>query len=331
MEYQILAVKVRSLLMLPLLRWKRDPALAAMSVWSLQGAIIPILFNLHAQTMIHGRPLLVSKHVIFVSGIMSIYAVVAALFKDIPDVEGDKINGVNSLALKVGTKPVFWLCIGLLEMAYGMAILIGLLSTGFWTRSMMVIGHSILGFTLWREANLVDLKNNEAIESFYLFIWKIVISTLWHLHITSINLYCSYMVWSICWCPFQDFEHGEASSDVCFIMGATLVAFCCFILAYARRERRGEGGREPVTIRNSSTTDDGGCWVLLLLVVGCGWLFPTAFGKGGSVGYLATGWCWWNSTKTVGVQWILVMFSGHKGGGSEWFTMLKSHRWWFQI
>ncbi|KAL7598582.1 hypothetical protein Lser_V15G24095 [Lactuca serriola] len=158
---------------LPLLRWKRDPALAAMSVWSLQGAIIPILFNLHAKTLIHGRSLLVSKHVIFVSGIMSIYAVVAALFKDIPDVEGDKINGVNSLASKVGTKPVFWLCIGLLEMAYGMAILIGLLSTGFWTRLMMVIGHSILGFILWREANLVDLKNNEAIESFYLFIWKL--------------------------------------------------------------------------------------------------------------------------------------------------------------
>lgn len=100
--------------------------------------------------------------------------------------------------------------------------------------SVQVIGHSILGFILWREANLVDLKNNEAIESFYLFIWKvisvvislnsvlylflrniifnliqnlikvfkIVISTLWHLHITRINLFCSYMVWSICWCPF---------------------------------------------------------------------------------------------------------------------------------
>ncbi|KAI3524564.1 hypothetical protein L1887_03223 [Cichorium endivia] len=158
---------------LPLLRWKRDPALAAMSVWSLQGTIIPILFHLHAQTYIYGRSLLLSKHVFFVSGIMSVYAIVAALFKDIPDVEGDKINGVNSLASQIGTKTVFWLCIWLLEMAYGMAILIGLSSTHFWIRSIMVIGHMILGFILWREANLVDLKNNEAIESFYLFIWKL--------------------------------------------------------------------------------------------------------------------------------------------------------------
>ncbi|KAL8189487.1 hypothetical protein R6Q57_029053 [Mikania cordata] len=94
---------------IPLLRWKRIPALAAMCIWSVQGAIVPILFHLHAQ--------------------------------DIPDVEGDKINGINSLALQFGQKKV--------------------------------IGHSILGFILWRYSNLVDLKSNEAIESFYQFIWKL--------------------------------------------------------------------------------------------------------------------------------------------------------------
>ncbi|KAK9078911.1 hypothetical protein SSX86_002970 [Deinandra increscens subsp. villosa] len=158
---------------MPLLRWKRIPALAAMCLWSVQGAIIPILFHLHAQTCIRGRSLLVSKHAIFVFGFMSIYGIVIALFKDIPDVEGDKIDGINSFALQFGQKQVFWICIWLLEMVYGMAILIGLSSARIWIRSIMVIGHSILGFILWRNANLVDLKSNEAIESFYLFIWKL--------------------------------------------------------------------------------------------------------------------------------------------------------------
>nr|KAJ0203263.1 hypothetical protein LSAT_V11C500258660 [Lactuca sativa] len=169
------AIQLTSLyaILLPLLRWKRIPALAAFCVWIVQGAIIPILFHLHAQKYILGRPLLLSKHVFFVFGIMSIYAVVAALFKDIPDVKGDKINGVNSLASQIGIKPVFWLCIGLLEMAYGVAILIGLSSTRFWIRLIMVIGHSIIGCILWRKANLVDLKNNAAIESLYMFIWKL--------------------------------------------------------------------------------------------------------------------------------------------------------------
>ncbi|GKC34662.1 hypothetical protein Tco_1047046 [Tanacetum coccineum] len=66
---------------------------------------------------------------------------VLVIFKDIPDVEGDKIDGIDSFACKFGPKAVF--------------------------------AHSILGFILWRKANLVDLKNNEAIESFYLFIWKL--------------------------------------------------------------------------------------------------------------------------------------------------------------
>ncbi|PWA44194.1 UbiA prenyltransferase family [Artemisia annua] len=157
----------------PLLRWKRIPALAATCLWSVQGAIVPILFHLHAQTLIKGRTLLLSKHAIFVSGFMSIYAVVIALFKDVPDVEGDKVNGINSFALQFGQKRVFWICIWLLEMIYGMAILIGLSSTRFWIRLIMVIGHGIFGFILWRNANLVDLESNEAIESFYLFIWML--------------------------------------------------------------------------------------------------------------------------------------------------------------
>ncbi|GKE58944.1 UbiA prenyltransferase family protein [Tanacetum coccineum] len=45
-----------------------------------------------------------------------------ALFKDIPDVDGDKTDGVNSFAIQFGEERVFWISIWLLEMAYGMAI-----------------------------------------------------------------------------------------------------------------------------------------------------------------------------------------------------------------
>ncbi|PWA91544.1 ubiA prenyltransferase family [Artemisia annua] len=129
---------------LPFLRWKRFPVLAALCIWSFQGAIVPILFHLHAQTSIPGRTILLSKHAIFVSAFMSVHAIVNALLKDIPDVEGDKINGVDSFALQFGQK--------------------------------RVIGHGIFGFTLWKKANLVDLDSKEATESFYLFIWK---NTYW--------------------------------------------------------------------------------------------------------------------------------------------------------
>nr|GEW44402.1 UbiA prenyltransferase family [Tanacetum cinerariifolium] len=158
---------------LPFLRWKRFPVLCTLCACSFQGVILPLLFHLHAQIHIHGRPLLLSKHAIFVFGIMSVYTTVLAVFKDIPDVEGDKINGINSFASRFGPKRVFWICVWLLEMVYAVAILTGISSARFWIRLIMVTGHSILGFILWRNANLVDLNNKEAIESFYLFIWKL--------------------------------------------------------------------------------------------------------------------------------------------------------------
>ncbi|GJQ91671.1 UbiA prenyltransferase family protein [Tanacetum coccineum] len=92
-------------------------------------------------TSIPGRTILLSKHAIFVSAFMSVHAIVNALLKDIPDVEGDKINGIDSFALRFGQK--------------------------------RVIAHGIFGFTLWRKANLVDLDSKEATESFYLFYWKV--------------------------------------------------------------------------------------------------------------------------------------------------------------
>uniref|UniRef100_A0A251ST53 Putative ubiA prenyltransferase family n=1 Tax=Helianthus annuus TaxID=4232 RepID=A0A251ST53_HELAN len=129
---------------LPLLRWKEYPMLVALCSWLFQGVTLPMLFHLHAL--------------------------------DIPDVEGDKRNGFYSFATKFGPQRVFWICIWLLELIYGIAIFIGLSSTHLWIRPTMVIAHSILGFVVWRKANLVDLKSIEATESFYLFIWKVHIT-----------------------------------------------------------------------------------------------------------------------------------------------------------
>ncbi|KAJ0481444.1 putative homogentisate phytyltransferase [Helianthus annuus] len=91
---------------LPLLRWKKYPVVVAICSWLFQGVTLPMLFHLHAQ--------------------------------DIPDVEGDKRHGFHSFASKFGQKRVFWICIWLLELIYGVAILIGLSSTHLWIRLAMV-------------------------------------------------------------------------------------------------------------------------------------------------------------------------------------------------
>ncbi|XVF34176.1 hypothetical protein REPUB_Repub18cG0036000 [Reevesia pubescens] len=160
-------------IMLPLLRWKRFALVAAMCILAVRAVIVQLAFYLHIQTHVFSRPAILSKPVIFATAFMSFFSVVIALFKDIPDIEGDKIFGIRSYTVRLGQERVFWTCISLLEMAYGVSILVGATSSHTWSKVITVLGHSILASILWIRAKSVDLKSKAAITSCYMFIWKL--------------------------------------------------------------------------------------------------------------------------------------------------------------
>ncbi|KAJ8767328.1 hypothetical protein K2173_017372 [Erythroxylum novogranatense] len=159
---------------LPLLRWKRFAVIAAMCILAVRAVIVQLAFYLHMQTHVYGRPAIYSRPLIFATAFMSFFSVVIALFKDIPDMEGDKIYGIRTFTVSLGQKRVFWTCIALLEVAYGVAVLVGLRSSYTWSKWITVFGHAILAFLLWNHAKSVDLKNTAAITSCYMFIWKVI-------------------------------------------------------------------------------------------------------------------------------------------------------------
>ncbi|XVE71847.1 hypothetical protein DITRI_Ditri10aG0184500 [Diplodiscus trichospermus] len=158
---------------LPLLRWKRFALVAAMCILAVRAVIVQLAFYLHIQTHVFGRPAIFPKPLIFATAFMSFFSVVIALFKDIPDIEGDKIFGIRSYTVRLGQERVFWTCISLLEMAYGVSILVGATSSYTWSKVITVLGHSILASILWIRAKSVDLKSKAAITSCYMFIWKL--------------------------------------------------------------------------------------------------------------------------------------------------------------
>nr|KJB83415.1 hypothetical protein B456_013G246600 [Gossypium raimondii] len=151
---------------LPLLRWKRFALVAAMCILAVRAVIVQLAFYLHIQTHVFSRPAVISKPLIFATAFMSFFSVVIALFKDIPDIEGDKIFGIKSYT-------VFWTCISLLEMAYGVSILVGATSPYAWSKVITVLGHSVLASILWIRAKSIDLKSKAAITSCYMLIWKL--------------------------------------------------------------------------------------------------------------------------------------------------------------
>ncbi|KAF8035255.1 hypothetical protein BT93_C1319 [Corymbia citriodora subsp. variegata] len=158
---------------LPMLRWKRSAVVAAMCILAVRAVIVQIAFFLHMQTHVYKRPPVFSTPLIFATAFMSFFSVVIALFKDIPDIDGDKIFGIRSFTVRMGQERVFWICITLLEMAYGVAILVGSVSSCLWSKVLTVLGHVLLGSLLWSRAKSIDLKSKAAITSFYMFIWKL--------------------------------------------------------------------------------------------------------------------------------------------------------------
>ncbi|KAK7277360.1 hypothetical protein RIF29_18511 [Crotalaria pallida] len=129
-----------SLIMLPFLRWKRYPVLTALNSVADLAIVKPLGYFLHMQ--------------------------------DIPDMEGDSKFGIQSLSLRLGQKQVFWICVSLLQMAYGVAILVGMTSPFLWSKVSMGLGHGILASLLWYHAKSVDMKSIDAFQSFYAFLWK---------------------------------------------------------------------------------------------------------------------------------------------------------------
>ncbi|PKI31678.1 hypothetical protein CRG98_047932 [Punica granatum] len=149
------------LIMVPLLRWKRSAVVAAMCILAVRAVIVQIAFFLHMQVLI------------FATAFMSFFSVVIALFKDIPDIDGDRIFGIRSFTVRLGQKRVFWICILLLQMAYAVSILVGSMSSYLWSKVITVSGHAVLASILWARAKSIDFRSKAAITSFYMFIWKL--------------------------------------------------------------------------------------------------------------------------------------------------------------
>lgn len=158
---------------LPFLRWKRFAVVAAICILTVRAVIVQLAFFLHMQTFVFRRPANFSRPLIFATAFMSFFSVVIALFKDIPDIDGDRIFGIRSFSVRLGQHRVFWICIYLLEMAYTVAMLVGATSSCLWSKCITVLGHAILASILWNRATSVNSMTKAAITSFYMFVWKL--------------------------------------------------------------------------------------------------------------------------------------------------------------
>lgn len=184
---------------LPPIRLKRFPFLAALCIFTVRGIVVNLGLFSHLQwvgqsinnygvsleswwvkiQLITWLPTTrfnlpeIPATVWALTGFILVFTFAIAIFKDIPDLEGDRQYNISTLTIRIGTKAVFNLAQGVLTFCYlGLITFFAVYQANI-NLLFLGISHLIILSWMWWRSRQVDLEDKEAIASFYQFIWKL--------------------------------------------------------------------------------------------------------------------------------------------------------------
>ncbi|MEM9090924.1 MAG: homogentisate phytyltransferase [Cyanobacteria bacterium P01_F01_bin.53] len=161
---------------LPPIRLKRNPFWASFCILVVRGAIVNLGLYLHFATHLDlgsAVPVRIWALTLF----MLVFSFVIAIFKDIPDLEGDRQFNISTYTLRLGRKKVFSLARWVLTVCYGGLIVAAPFLVGV-QPLFLIVSQSLGLFLFWRLSRRVDLdaspgKKDISYPDFYQFIWKL--------------------------------------------------------------------------------------------------------------------------------------------------------------
>jgi homogentisate phytyltransferase / homogentisate geranylgeranyltransferase len=164
---------------LPPLRLKRFPVWASLCIFSVRGAIVNLGLFLHFQQQlgvgewgVGSGDFAIPSTVWVLTLFILVFTFAIAIFKDIPDLEGDRQYHITTFTIQLGQQAVFNLARWVLTVCYGGMILGGALLTKLQTP--FLIGTQLAALVaLWLLSFRVDLSDQRSIARFYQFIWKL--------------------------------------------------------------------------------------------------------------------------------------------------------------
>ncbi|WP_298818648.1 homogentisate phytyltransferase [Chloroflexus sp.] len=162
---------IGSLYSLPPLRLKRRPFAAALSIASARGVIANIGLALHYQ---HWLQVELPLTTLILAGVFFFgFALVIALYKDLPDDRGDRLYQIETLTTRLGPQRVLQLGRLLLTMCYLLPIGVGIWSLPAFAAGFLALSHTIVIALFWLVSLRVDLRQQQSITNFYMFLWGI--------------------------------------------------------------------------------------------------------------------------------------------------------------
>ncbi|CAN6719478.1 unnamed protein product [Malus baccata var. baccata] len=158
----------------PPLRMKRFPVAAFLIIATVRGFLLN--FGVYYATRAAlGLQFEWSSAVAFITTFVTLFALVIAITKDLPDVEGDRKFEISTFATKLGVRNIAFLGSGLLLLNYVGSIFAASLMPEAFRRSLMIPMHAILALSLVFQTWVLEQANytKEAIASYYRFIWNL--------------------------------------------------------------------------------------------------------------------------------------------------------------
>jgi homogentisate phytyltransferase/homogentisate geranylgeranyltransferase len=163
---------------LPPIRLKRFPLWASLCILSVRGAIVNLGLFLHYTDQL-GLPLHIPGKLWALTAFVLLFSIVIAIFKDIPDLEGDRQFNITTFTVQLGQARVYQLARILLSLCYvGMILSLPWLSDV--NRPFIAATHSLLLTIFWWRSYRVQLPQEALISGkkltfpmFYQFIWQL--------------------------------------------------------------------------------------------------------------------------------------------------------------
>lgn len=159
---------IGTLYSLPPVRLKRFPFWASVCIFTVRGVVVNLGLFLHFH---QGQP--IPPTVWALTWFIVVFTIGIALFKDIPDMEGDRQYHISTFTLRLGQRKVFNTTRWIVTSCYlGLILAAGVGLAGI-NAPLLIATHLTAIALFWWRSLQVDLRDKSSISSFYQFIWKL--------------------------------------------------------------------------------------------------------------------------------------------------------------
>lgn len=168
----VLSALIGTVYSLPPIRLKRFPITAALCIYVVRGVVVNLGLYAYFRSLIQA-PVLYTPPLIALVLFILVFGFVIAIFKDIPDIEGDRQFQIVTYSIQWGQRKVLDLSIGVLSFCYLAMIGLGYVFLTQANPWLLALVH-ILGLgILWIGRARTQLEDQQALTGLYQLIWKL--------------------------------------------------------------------------------------------------------------------------------------------------------------